>query len=130
MCSCDQSLLILAFLWEKLSQPQFYKDFFEEWSWFKFRLALGTGTRYNLETLYQWDKRVKTKSQKVFGPNFYVYRSYSEETGRGVFCTPLNSPPPILNRVKTNFVNIDLIWEIFYIMTNLFVYLFNRIVRT
>ena len=26
-CSCDQSLVTLAFLREKLSQPQFYKDF-------------------------------------------------------------------------------------------------------
>ena len=24
MCSCDQSLVTVAFLWEKLSQPQFY----------------------------------------------------------------------------------------------------------
>ena len=42
MSSCDQSLVTAAFLWEKLSQPQFYKDltrkiaFFEGWSWFKF----------------------------------------------------------------------------------------------
>ena len=26
MCSCDQSLVTVAFLSEKLSQPQFYKD--------------------------------------------------------------------------------------------------------
>ena len=41
MCSCDQSLVTLAFLWEKLSQPQFYKDltrFSEGWSWFKFKI--------------------------------------------------------------------------------------------
>ena len=55
MCSCDQSLVTLAFLWEKLSQPQFYKDltrktaFFEGWSWFKFNnlgLALGTNSKF------------------------------------------------------------------------------------
>ena len=40
--SCDQSLVTVAFLWEELSQPQFYKGltrkiaFFEKWSWFKF----------------------------------------------------------------------------------------------
>ena len=38
MCSCDQSLVTVAFLWEKLSQPKFYNDLtrktalFEEWS--------------------------------------------------------------------------------------------------
>ena len=26
MCSCDQILVTLAFLFEKLSQPQFYED--------------------------------------------------------------------------------------------------------
>ena len=26
ICSCDESLVALVFLWEKLSQPQFYKD--------------------------------------------------------------------------------------------------------
>ena len=57
MSLCDQSLVALAFLWEKLSKPQFYKDlnrktaFFEEASWFKFNnlgLALGANlTFYN-----------------------------------------------------------------------------------
>ena len=42
MGSCDQSLVTLSFLREKLSQSQFYKDltrkstFFDGWSWFKF----------------------------------------------------------------------------------------------
>ena len=45
---------------------------------------------YELEILHQSVKRVKTKSEKVFGVNSYVCRSY-----RG------KSPPPsILNRVK------------------------------
>ena len=44
--SGDQRFVALAFLWEKLWKPQFYKDltkiltrfdhFFDEWSWFKF----------------------------------------------------------------------------------------------
>ena len=55
MCSCDQSLVTLAFLWEKLSQSQFRKDltrktaFFERWSWFKFnnlKLALGKNVKF------------------------------------------------------------------------------------
>ena len=55
MCSCDQSLVTVAFLSEKLSQPQFYKNltkknaFFEGWSWFRFsnlRLALGTNLKF------------------------------------------------------------------------------------
>ena len=41
MWSCDPSLVALAFLLEKLSYTQFYKDlirktaFLEGWSWFK-----------------------------------------------------------------------------------------------
>ena len=55
MRSCDQSLVAVAFLWEKLPQPQLYKNLtrkatsFEGWSWFKFnnlRLALGTNLKF------------------------------------------------------------------------------------
>ena len=50
MLPYDQSLVTVAFLWEKLPWPQLYKDmtrktFFEGWSCFKFNnlgLALGT----------------------------------------------------------------------------------------
>ena len=51
MLPCDQSLVILEFLSEKLSLPQFYKNlttkttYFEQWYCFKFNdlgLALGT----------------------------------------------------------------------------------------
>ena len=38
----------------------------------------GTGTRCKFSTVCQ---RVKTKSQKVFGPNYYVCRSYRGKTG-------------------------------------------------
>ena len=44
---------------------------------------LGTATRYGLEILHQCDKRIKNKSQNVWGANSYLYRSY-----RG------NPPPP------------------------------------
>ena len=55
MWSCKQSLVTLAFLWEKFSQPQFYKDlttetlFFEGWSWFKFHnlgMTLGMALKF------------------------------------------------------------------------------------
>ena len=36
-----------------------------------------TGTRYDLEILHQCGKKVKTKSQKNFGNNSNVCRSYS-----------------------------------------------------
>ena len=51
----DKKLVSVAFLWEKLSQLQFYKDFtrktvfIEGWSWFKFNnlgLALGTNLKF------------------------------------------------------------------------------------
>ena len=41
----------------------------------------GSGIRYGFEILYQCGKRVKTKSQKVLGSNFYVCRRYIEKTG-------------------------------------------------
>ena len=102
MCSCDQSLVTVAFLWEKLSQPQFYKDltrktaFFEGWSWFRFNnlgLALGT----NLEFYTSVAKGLKLKVRKFFRANSYVCRSYRGKLvvrGGGFL-------PPILNRVKT-----------------------------
>ena len=86
-----------SFLWEKLSQPQFYKDltrktaFFERWSWFKF-INLGVTLGRKIEILHQCGKRVKTKSQKVLGGNSYICRSYRGKTGRGAFLPP--TPPP------------------------------------
>ena len=57
------------------------------------------GTRYELEILDQYGKKVKTKSQKILGDNSYVCRSYRGKTGRGAFLAPC---PPILNMVKEN----------------------------
>ena len=54
----------------------------------------GTGTRYGLEILQQWGKRITTKSQKVLGANSYVCRS---SRGKTAFLSP------ILNRVKVLF---------------------------
>ena len=97
MCSCDQSLVIVTFLWEKLLQPQFYKDltrktaFFKGWSWFKFNnlgLALGT----NLKFYTSLSKGLKLKVRKFWG----LIPTFVEVTGenlvRGPFCHP---PPPL-----------------------------------
>ena len=41
---------------------------------------------YDLENLHKRDKRVVTKSQKIFGANSYVCRSYRGKFGRwGLF---------------------------------------------
>ena len=74
MCSCDQSLVTVAFLWETLSQPQSYKDltrktaFFEGLSSFKFNnlgLALGT----NLTFYTSVAKALKLKVRKFWRVN-------------------------------------------------------------
>ena len=48
----------------------------------------GTGTRYDLENLHQCGKKVKTKSQKVFGAISNVCRIYRGKTGGGAFLPP------------------------------------------
>ena len=60
----------------------------------------GTGTRYELETLHQCGKKVKTKNQKVLGASSYVWRSYRGNTGGEGGGSAPPSPSPILNRVK------------------------------
>ena len=60
---------------------------------------------YKLEILHQSIKRVKTK---VLGANSYVCRSYRGKTGRDAFLHPL---PPILNRVKMEFIQ-TLCWDL------------------
>ena len=57
---------------------------------------------YELEILHHCGKRVKTKSLKVLGANFYVCRSYREKTGRGGLFDP------ILNRVKTKLTTMNM----------------------
>ena len=70
--SCDQSLVTLASLGEKLSQPQFYEDltrettFLEGWSWFKFknlRLRLGIALKFYTSVA----KTLKIKVRKFSG---------------------------------------------------------------
>ena len=66
--------------------------FFEWLSRFKLNnlgLALGMNLKF-----YQYDKRTKTKSQKVLAAIFYVCRSSRGKTGKGTFLTPPHCPTP------------------------------------
>ena len=90
MCSCDQNLVTLAFLLEKLSQPQFYKDltkktaFFQRWSCFKFNnlgLALGT----NLKFYTSVAKGLKPKVRKFWGINSTSAEVTGEKLVGGAF---------------------------------------------
>ena len=103
MCSCDQNLVTLVFLWKKFSQPQFYKDltrkttFFEGWSCVKFNnlgLALGT----NLKFYSSVAKGLKLKVRKLLGliPMFVGIRLQRKNWYGEAFCPPLS----ILNSVK------------------------------
>ena len=96
MRSCDQSLVTVAFLWEKLSQPQFYKDltrktaFSEGWSWFKFYnsgLALGINLKFHISVA----KGLKLKVRKFW----WLIPTFVEVSGeklvRGAFL-PQNPP--------------------------------------
>ena len=101
MWSCDQSLVTVAFLSEKLSEPQFYKDltrktaFFEGWSWFKFNnfgLALGT----NLKFFISVATGLKLKVRRFWGLNPTFVQVTDEKLVGGAF----SLPAPILNRVN------------------------------
>ena len=93
MCLCDQSLVNLAFLWKKLSQPQFYKNltrktaFFEGWSWFKFNnlgLALGTNLKFYISV----KKELKLKVRKFWGLIHTFPKVTGEKLVGGPFCPP------------------------------------------
>ena len=83
MGSCDQSLVTLSFLREKLSQPQFYKDltrkstFFDEWSWFKFNnlwLELSMALKFYTSVA----KESRLKFRKILG----LIPTFVEATGK------------------------------------------------
>ena len=112
MCSCDQSLVTPAFLWENLSQPQFYKDltrkttFFEGWSRFKFNnLGLAPGTNLKFYTSVAIGLKLKVRKSWGLIPTF-VEVAEEKLVGGGAFC------PPILNWVKVN-AGMDFILVIF-----------------
>ena len=90
MCTCGHSLLTLAFLSEKLLQPQFYKDltkktaFFEGWSLRKFNnLRLTPGT--NLKFYASVAKVLKLKVRRFLGlvPTFEVVTGENLLVGGG-----------------------------------------------
>ena len=93
MCPCDQSLVTLAFLWEKLSQPQFYKDltrktaFFLGWSWFKFN-NLGLVLCANLKFYTTVEKGLKLKVRKFWGLTPTFVEVTREKLVGGPFCLP------------------------------------------
>ena len=109
MRSCDQSLVTLVFLWEKLSQPSFYKDLtrktFEWWFWFKSNnlgLSLGTNLIFYTSVAKGSIPTFVIPSFDVLGANSDVCRTYRGKTGKECgkpFCKP---PSPILDRVKRN----------------------------
>ena len=72
----------------------------------------GTGTRYDLETLHECDKMVKTKSQKFFRTNSFICRSYMGKLVVGLFDLPL-----ILNRVKSKFQITHVVTYISFLLT-------------
>ena len=99
MYLCDQSLVTLAFLSKKLSQPQLYKDltrktaFFEGWSWLKFNnlgLALGTNLKFNTSL----SKGLKLKVRKFWGliPAFAEITQEKLERGSHFSPTSLSHP--------------------------------------
>ena len=120
MCSCDQSLVTLAFLWEKLPQPQFYKDLtrktasFEGWSWFKFN-NLGLALDTNFKFCSGVEKKLELEVRKFWGPNPTFVEVTRENLVGGPFCSPSIPSPPILNRVKKCFKEsrTPLFWTIF-----------------
>ena len=69
MCSCDQSLVTLAFLLEKLPWPQLCKDLNKKPIFV--RGALGASSIiWDYDWKYNCSKGVETKSQKIFGAIF------------------------------------------------------------
>ena len=108
--SCDQSLVTLAFVWEKLSEPQFYKDLirktaFEWWSWYKFN-SLGLALDTNLKFYTSLSKGLKLKVRKFLG----LILTFVEVTGEKLV-ESLFVPPPhplIMNRVNLNAIFFNL----------------------
>ena len=117
MCSC---LVTVALLWQKLSQPKFYKDltrktaFFDDWSWFNFNnLALVLGTSLKFYT--SMAKGLKLKVRKFWG----LTPTFVEVTGGKLVEGALLPSPSllILNRVKKRYSKTR--WGGFYYLQEL-----------
>ena len=123
MWSCDPSLVTLAFMWEKLSYTQFYKDlprktaFFEGWFSFKLNnqgLALGADFKFytsvakGLKQKFRQLRELISILQKLQRKNWY---------GRDPFCPP--PPPPswlgLTYRLQRRYINICIyVWQHIY----------------
>ena len=95
MWSCDQTLVTLAFRWEKLSQTQFYKNLtrkaaiFDRWSWFKFN-NLGLTLGANLKFYTSVAKGLKLKFRKFWGLTI----TFAEVTVEKLVVEPFSPPSP------------------------------------
>ena len=115
--SCDQSLVTVAFLWKRLTQPQFYQgltrktSFFDRWSWFKFNnlgLALGT----NLKFYTSVAKGLKLKVRKFWG----LIPTFVEVTGGKLVGGPFWPPHPEQGQssLKQSFLKTTIVLLVFY----------------
>ena len=114
VCSCDQSLVSETFLWQKLSQPQFYKDltkktrFFEGWSWFKLNnlwLAVGTNLEFHTSVI----KGLKLKVRKFWGliPTFVEVTGEKLVGGTFWVTSPPSTPSWIELSSLMDYINIS-----------------------
>ena len=99
-------MVTAAFLWEKLSQPQFYKDltrktaFFEGWSWFKFN-NLGLALDTNFKLYSSLAKGLKQKVREFWG----LIATFAEVTWEKLVGCP---PPSRQSRIGlTNLAKIE-----------------------
>ena len=119
---CDQSLMTLAFLWEKLSQSQFYNDLSRktvflrsrlDWSSIIWDLYKGTNLKFYISVA----KGLKLKVRKFWGLVLTFVWVTGEKLVEGAFLPP-PPPHPILNRVKA-------LWMVKY--SSKFVFIDRRI---
>ena len=105
MCSFDQSLVTLSFLWKKLSQPQFYKD-------------LARKTAFRVVLLVQFNNLRLALGRKFWG----LITTFVEVTGEklvwgGLFAPPsswigLKHDKPKANNGLCCVVNFEQFWHI------------------
>ena len=102
MWSCDQGLVTLVFLWQKLSSPQICKDltrkiiFLEGCSWFKV-INLGLSLGMALKFCTSVAKGSKLKVRKFWGQIPMFVEVTREKLLGGPFCPP---PPPSWKGLK------------------------------
>ena len=106
MWSCDQSLVTLTLLWEKLAQLQSYKDltkkatFFEGWSWFCFN-SLKLALVMTLKCYTNDTKRLKLKVRMFLGltPTFVEVWKLQEKNCLGDYLPTSPSWIGLLGRI-------------------------------